>query len=266
MGYEIAGGLGVKMAALDDRDERPRRLRHGRRRLLPDDGAGDRHRGRRRASSSSSSWCRTTASPRSARCPSRSARSGSAPATATAPRRGLDGDRAAGRPGRQRRQPRRRRAARDQHRRASRRRCVKARQSTRTTVVHVETDPLVPAPDSPAWWDVPVAEVSALDSTQRGTHGVRASTRPTSAATWRRPTRHRREGRTSMTHHRALDRRQATAGERRAASATSTTRRAARSRPRCALGTAADVDAAVPRPATAFADLVADVADRARRR
>jgi len=35
-----------------------------------------------------------------------------------------------------------------------------------TTVVHVETDPLVPAPDSPAWWDVPVAETSGLDSTR----------------------------------------------------------------------------------------------------
>ncbi|MFF4758268.1 3D-(3,5/4)-trihydroxycyclohexane-1,2-dione acylhydrolase (decyclizing) [Streptomyces sp. NPDC001292] len=34
-----------------------------------------------------------------------------------------------------------------------------------TTVVHVETDPLVPAPSSDAWWDVPVAEVSALPST-----------------------------------------------------------------------------------------------------
>ena len=33
-------------------------------------------------------------------------------------------------------------------------------------VVHVETDPLVPAPSSDAWWDVPVAEVSALASTQ----------------------------------------------------------------------------------------------------
>jgi 3D-(3,5/4)-trihydroxycyclohexane-1,2-dione acylhydrolase (decyclizing) len=43
---------------------------------------------------------------------------------------------------------------------------VKARASDRTTVVHVETDPLVPAPDSESWWDVPVAEVSALDSTQ----------------------------------------------------------------------------------------------------
>ncbi len=44
---------------------------------------------------------------------------------------------------------------------------VKARESARTTVVHVETDPLVPAPDSPAWWDVPVAEVSTVDSTAR---------------------------------------------------------------------------------------------------
>jgi 3D-(3,5/4)-trihydroxycyclohexane-1,2-dione acylhydrolase (decyclizing) len=31
-------------------------------------------------------------------------------------------------------------------------------------VIHVEVDPLVPAPDSEAWWDVPVAEVSGLDS------------------------------------------------------------------------------------------------------
>jgi 3D-(3,5/4)-trihydroxycyclohexane-1,2-dione acylhydrolase (decyclizing) len=43
---------------------------------------------------------------------------------------------------------------------------VKARASDRTTVVHVETDPLVAAPDSESWWDVPVAEVSALESTQ----------------------------------------------------------------------------------------------------
>ncbi len=43
---------------------------------------------------------------------------------------------------------------------------VKARESDHTTVVHVETDPMVPAPESPAWWEVPVAEVSALDSTR----------------------------------------------------------------------------------------------------
>jgi 3D-(3,5/4)-trihydroxycyclohexane-1,2-dione acylhydrolase (decyclizing) len=33
-------------------------------------------------------------------------------------------------------------------------------------VVHVETDPLVPAPASDSWWDVPVSAVSALGSTQ----------------------------------------------------------------------------------------------------
>jgi 3D-(3,5/4)-trihydroxycyclohexane-1,2-dione acylhydrolase (decyclizing) len=41
-----------------------------------------------------------------------------------------------------------------------------ARDSERTTVVHVRTDPLVPAPSSEAWWDVPVAEVSGLDTTR----------------------------------------------------------------------------------------------------
>ena len=33
-------------------------------------------------------------------------------------------------------------------------------------VIHVETDPTVSAPDSQAWWDVPVSEVSELDSTR----------------------------------------------------------------------------------------------------
>ena len=35
-----------------------------------------------------------------------------------------------------------------------------------TTVVEVQTDPLAVAPSSEAWWDVPVAEVSSLDTTQ----------------------------------------------------------------------------------------------------
>jgi 3D-(3,5/4)-trihydroxycyclohexane-1,2-dione acylhydrolase (decyclizing) len=35
-----------------------------------------------------------------------------------------------------------------------------------TTVVQVHTDPLVPAPSSEAWWDVPVAEVATLESTR----------------------------------------------------------------------------------------------------
>lgn len=41
-----------------------------------------------------------------------------------------------------------------------------AQSSDRTTVIHIETDPAVPAPDSAAWWDVPVAEVSRLAATQ----------------------------------------------------------------------------------------------------
>ncbi|HZY27332.1 MAG TPA: 3D-(3,5/4)-trihydroxycyclohexane-1,2-dione acylhydrolase (decyclizing) [Jiangellaceae bacterium] len=39
--------------------------------------------------------------------------------------------------------------------------------SPRTTVVHVQTDPSVPAPDSSAWWDVPVAEVSESSATRK---------------------------------------------------------------------------------------------------
>jgi 3D-(3,5/4)-trihydroxycyclohexane-1,2-dione acylhydrolase (decyclizing) len=31
----------------------------------------------------------------------------------------------------------------------------------------VETDPLVHAPDSESWWDVPVSQVSDLDTTRR---------------------------------------------------------------------------------------------------
>ncbi len=34
-------------------------------------------------------------------------------------------------------------------------------------VIHVETDPLVHAPDSDSWWDVPVSEVSTLESTKQ---------------------------------------------------------------------------------------------------
>jgi 3D-(3,5/4)-trihydroxycyclohexane-1,2-dione acylhydrolase (decyclizing) len=41
-----------------------------------------------------------------------------------------------------------------------------AKASDRTTVIHVETDPLIPAPDSESWWDVPVSEVSTLESTR----------------------------------------------------------------------------------------------------
>ncbi|GAA0637698.1 3D-(3,5/4)-trihydroxycyclohexane-1,2-dione acylhydrolase (decyclizing) [Sporichthya brevicatena] len=42
----------------------------------------------------------------------------------------------------------------------------KALASPAVSVVHVQVDPLAPAPSSGCWWDVPVAEVSALESTQ----------------------------------------------------------------------------------------------------
>ncbi|MGZ5373639.1 MAG: 3D-(3,5/4)-trihydroxycyclohexane-1,2-dione acylhydrolase (decyclizing) [Aeromicrobium sp.] len=43
---------------------------------------------------------------------------------------------------------------------------ARAKESTRTTVIYVETDPMIPSPDSMAWWDVPVSAVSQLASTQ----------------------------------------------------------------------------------------------------
>ena len=42
----------------------------------------------------------------------------------------------------------------------------KAKESERTTVVHVDVDPLVAAPGGDAWWDVPVAEVSTVADTR----------------------------------------------------------------------------------------------------
>lgn len=56
-----------------------------------------------------------------------------------------------------------------------------AKGSDRTTVVHVTTDPLVPAPDGEGWWDVPVAQVSELASTRE------AAERYASARTEQRP-------------------------------------------------------------------------------
>ncbi|HEX5995143.1 MAG TPA: 3D-(3,5/4)-trihydroxycyclohexane-1,2-dione acylhydrolase (decyclizing) [Jiangellales bacterium] len=42
---------------------------------------------------------------------------------------------------------------------------IKAQAADGPFLVHIQTDPLIPAPDSEAWWDVPVAEVSELEST-----------------------------------------------------------------------------------------------------
>jgi 3D-(3,5/4)-trihydroxycyclohexane-1,2-dione acylhydrolase (decyclizing) len=42
-------------------------------------------------------------------------------------------------------------------------------------MVHVETDPLVPAPSSESWWDVPVAEVAQVESTQQARKSYEAN-------------------------------------------------------------------------------------------
>jgi 3D-(3,5/4)-trihydroxycyclohexane-1,2-dione acylhydrolase (decyclizing) len=42
-----------------------------------------------------------------------------------------------------------------------------ARAATRTTAIHIETDSLAPVPSSQSWWDVPVSQVAQLESTQQ---------------------------------------------------------------------------------------------------
>ena len=42
-----------------------------------------------------------------------------------------------------------------------------ARASDRSTFIHVNSDPLIYAPDGAGWWDVPVAETSTLEATQQ---------------------------------------------------------------------------------------------------
>jgi 3D-(3,5/4)-trihydroxycyclohexane-1,2-dione acylhydrolase (decyclizing) len=41
-----------------------------------------------------------------------------------------------------------------------------AKASTRSTLIHIESDPLLYAPDGEGWWDVPVAEASTLHTTR----------------------------------------------------------------------------------------------------
>ena len=56
-----------------------------------------------------------------------------------------------------------------------------AKASTRTTLIHINSDPLLYSPDGEGWWDVPVAEVSTMPATQRARKGYenqRAAQRP----------------------------------------------------------------------------------------
>ncbi|HET9167926.1 MAG TPA: 3D-(3,5/4)-trihydroxycyclohexane-1,2-dione acylhydrolase (decyclizing) [Actinospica sp.] len=41
-----------------------------------------------------------------------------------------------------------------------------AKASTTSTLIHIDADPLLYAPDGEGWWDVPIAQVSELESTQ----------------------------------------------------------------------------------------------------
>ncbi|MFT4220079.1 MAG: 3D-(3,5/4)-trihydroxycyclohexane-1,2-dione acylhydrolase (decyclizing) [Microbacterium sp.] len=58
---------------------------------------------------------------------------------------------------------------------------AQAKASDRSTFIHINSDPLIYAPDGAGWWDVPVAGVSTLDSTQRAREeyvSQRAAQRP----------------------------------------------------------------------------------------
>ena len=44
---------------------------------------------------------------------------------------------------------------------------AQAKASDRSTFIHINSDPLIYAPDGAGWWDVPVPEVSTLESTRR---------------------------------------------------------------------------------------------------
>ena len=160
MGYEVAGGIGAKMA-----EPRPRRVRHGRRRLLPDDGhrTGHRRPGGRQGHRGAGAEPRLRVDRLAV---------GSAGLAAIRHRyryRSDDGrldgaklpvDLAANAAS----------LGADVIQVATAAEfadAVKvAKASDRTTVIHVETDPLIAAPDSESWWDVPVSEVSTLESTQ----------------------------------------------------------------------------------------------------
>jgi len=52
---------------------------------------------------------------------------------------------------------------------------AEARRNETTTVVHIEDDPTVPAPDSVSWWDVPVAQVPGRESTRRALDAYEAA-------------------------------------------------------------------------------------------
>ena len=165
MGYEVPASIGIRLA-----DETPRRLRHGRRRRLPDDADRARH---RRAGAGQGDR-RPRAEPR---LPLDRLALGVARLAAV--RHELPLPRRADRPARRRAccpstSPRTPAASaptssRCTRRTSSSRRSRRPRRLPPTAAPSSSTSRptrSVYAPDSDAWWDVPVSSVSELDSTQ----------------------------------------------------------------------------------------------------
>jgi 3D-(3,5/4)-trihydroxycyclohexane-1,2-dione acylhydrolase (decyclizing) len=50
-----------------------------------------------------------------------------------------------------------------------------AKEADGPVLICIETDPLIPAPDSNSWWDVPIAEVSELESVTRAHQAYQAA-------------------------------------------------------------------------------------------
>ena len=50
----------------------------------------------------------------------------------------------------------------------------KAKSSQVSTLIHINSDPLLYSPGNDSWWDVPIAEVSSLESTQKARIGYEA--------------------------------------------------------------------------------------------
>ena len=150
MGYEIAGGLGVKMAK-PDREV----VVHGRRRLLPDAEFRDRHLGDARAEAHHRACSTTAASAASTGCSRRPAAPASTtcsrtPATRCCPTIDFAAHaRSLGAHGREGRVDRRARGG--ARARAARRRAPR--------VIVIDTDPLIATDAGGHWWDVAVPEV-----------------------------------------------------------------------------------------------------------
>jgi 3D-(3,5/4)-trihydroxycyclohexane-1,2-dione acylhydrolase (decyclizing) len=67
---------------------------------------------------------------------------------------------------------------------------LSAKEGADPVMVHIETDPLARPPDSESWWDVPVAEVSRLETTREARASYernKAAQRPLIGSAFGRP-------------------------------------------------------------------------------